>query len=90
MSKLQGVLLIVSAFVAGSLTWAIISTAQTSESLQDYRVFFRDENGSGLVHVTTTAQGDLWIYNAGAQEIYYIDNPKESKQINILKKKIEP
>lgn len=90
MTKLQKVLLIVSAFVAGSFTWAIIPTAQTSDSLQDYRIFFRDEIGSGLVHVKTTPQGDLWIYNAGDQSIYYIENPKESQQINILKKQIQP
>ncbi|RNB56342.1 hypothetical protein EDM57_12820 [Brevibacillus gelatini] len=90
MSKLQKVLLIVSAFVAGSLTWAIIPKAQTSDSLKDYRIFFRDENGSELVHVTTTPQGDLWIYNESDQSIYYIENPKESKQMNILKKQIAP
>lgn len=89
MSKMLGAFLIVLAFIAGSLPW-VITSFQNGEAQQEHRVFFKDENGGNLIHVTPTAQGDLWIYNAGDQEIYYIDNPKETKQINVIKKKLEP
>lgn len=87
MSKRLGGLLIVLAFALGSLPW-IISTFFGSNAQQEHRVFFKDENGGNLIHVTSTPQGDLWIYNAGDQEVYYLDNPKESNKIKIMKQKL--
>ncbi|QOS97881.1 hypothetical protein JNUCC42_15175 [Brevibacterium sp. JNUCC-42] len=88
-TKPQLLISVILAYIAILLTLNFVEAKSDSSGFQDHRVFFKDENGTGLVHTASTNEGDLWIYNSGSREVIFVKNPKQSNQLNIIKKELD-
>lgn len=80
-------LLVIGVYFAGFFTYYFMEVA-TNDGFNDYRVFFRDENGKDWTHIAPTNEGDLWIYDAMDRKVLFIENPKQSNQLKVIEKEL--
>ncbi len=89
MTNIQILKLFSLVYLALISTWIAYSLHNENNANAKEPIYFKDLNGGNLVNITSTNEGDLWIYNAGDKEIIFVENPTQSKQINIVRKALD-